>query len=181
VGLFGQTNRHSLTEEEVDHVAENLEKNTENRALFTPWKRRKLDRAVAPLPSESLASFQDVTFVEPLDDLGDSPTMVISNLTMAWPELIHNVTTVHEMAASAKRGNTDLAVIFKEEMQAAGGQLLMLLSKLGDRPTKFNGASAFKAIGSLDDEVTGVTKDLKELDDLMKRILTQISVTTGDI
>jgi hypothetical protein len=181
VALFEQTNKHSLTEEEVDHVAENLEKNTESRALFTPWKRRKLDQVVAPSPSESLASFQDVTFVEPLDDLGDSPTMVISNLTLAWPELVRNMTTVHEMAAAAKRGNKDLAVIFEEEMQAAGGQLLMVLSKLGDRPTKLNGASAFEAIGALDDEVIGVTKDLKELDALMRRLLNQVSVTTVEM
>jgi hypothetical protein len=175
------TTRHSLTKEEVDHVAENLEKNTDNRALFTPWKRRKLDRAVAPSSSESLVSFQDVTIVEPLDDLGGSPTMVISNLTMAWPALIRNVTTVHEMAAAAKRGNKDLAVLFEDKMQATGGQLLMLLSKLGERPEKLNGASAFEAIGSLDDELTGMTKYLKELDELMRRILTQVRVTTVEM
>jgi hypothetical protein len=92
-----------------------------------------------------LASFQDVTFVSPLDDLRgeDAPSMVISNLTMAWPGLIHNVSTIHEMAASAKKGNKELAGIFEDKMQAAGGQLLMVLSKLGERPSKLNGASAF--------------------------------------
>jgi hypothetical protein len=116
----------------------------------------KLDRAVAPSASESLALFQDVTFMEPLDDWGDTPTMVISSLTMAWPELIHNVTTIHKMTALAKKGNKDLADIFEDEIQAAGGQLLTLLSKLGERPGKQNGASAFEAIMSLDEEVSGI-------------------------
>jgi hypothetical protein len=172
-----------LISEEVDHVAENLEKQTEVRALFTPWKRRRLDRAVAPSPSESLASFQDVTFVSPLDDLGgeDAPSMVISNLTMAWPGLIRNVSTIHEMAASVKKGNKELAGIFEDEMQAAGGQLLMVLSKLGERPSKLNGASAFEAIGSLDEEVVGVSKELNILGELMKRIVEQVSATTVDL
>jgi hypothetical protein len=104
VALLEQTKLHELSVEEVDQVADTLNEKTVQRRLYTPWKRRKIERAVAPSPSESGASFQDVTFVAPMDDLGDMdvPNLVLSNLALEWPGLVRNLTTLHEMVATAK-------------------------------------------------------------------------------
>jgi hypothetical protein len=59
VALLEQTKLHELSAEEVDQVADTLDKKTVQRRLYTPWKQRKIERAVAPSPSESAASFQD--------------------------------------------------------------------------------------------------------------------------
>jgi hypothetical protein len=76
-----------------------------------------------PTPSESSFSFQDVTFVTPMDDLGvnEAPDLVISNLTMEWPILVQNLMTLHEMVALAKLGNKEVADTLSEEVQTISG------------------------------------------------------------
>jgi hypothetical protein len=71
VALLEQTKLHELSAEEVDQVADTLVEKAVQRRLYTPWEKRKIERAVAPSPSESTASFRDVTFVAPMEDLGD--------------------------------------------------------------------------------------------------------------
>jgi hypothetical protein len=158
VALFEQTEQLGLTEEEVGLVASSLDDKQDDRMIFTPWKRRKVLKSVAPSPSESISSFQDITFVPPMEELGgmESPNLILSNLTTAWPGLVRNLTTIHEMVAAAKKGNKELSDAFDDELQNLGGQLLLIISKLGDRTGTFNGASTFEMIASLDKEVNDV-------------------------
>jgi hypothetical protein len=155
VALLEQTKLHELSAEEVDQVADTLDEKTVQRRLYTPWKRRKIKRAVAPSPSESAASYQDVIFVSPMEDLGDvdAPDLVLSNLAMEWLGLVRNLTTLHEMVAMAKMGNKEVASTLNDEVQTISGQLLLILSKLGDHPESFNGASAFEVVNELNSEV----------------------------
>jgi hypothetical protein len=129
VALLEQTKLHELSAEEVDQVADTLDEKTVQRRLYTPWKKRKVERAVGPSPSESAASFQDITFVPPMEDLGDAdaPNLVLSNLAMEWPGLVRNLTTLHKMVATAKRGNKEVASVLNEEVQTISGQLLRQL------------------------------------------------------
>jgi hypothetical protein len=95
VALLEQTKLHELSGEEVDQVADMLDEKTVQRRLCTPaWKRRKINRAVAPSASESVTSFQDVTFVVvvPMEDSGNvgAPNLVLSNLALEWPGLVRN-------------------------------------------------------------------------------------------
>jgi hypothetical protein len=172
VALLEQTKLHELSAEEVDQVADTLNEKTVQRRLYTPWKRRKIEEAGAPSPSESAASFQDVTFVAPMDDLGDvdAPNLVLSNLALEWPGLVRNLTTLHEMVATAKRGNKEVASALHEEVQTISGQLLLILSKLGDRPENFNGASAFEVVDELKTEVRGMAKGMDTMEELVQRL-----------
>jgi hypothetical protein len=84
VTLLEQTRVNSLSAEEVNRVADTLDKKAVQRRLYTPWKMGRVERAVGPSPLESSLSFLDVTFVTPMDDLGvnEAQDLVISNLTM---------------------------------------------------------------------------------------------------
>jgi hypothetical protein len=105
VALLDQSHVHSLSAEEVDQVADTLDEMLVQRRLYTPLKKRRVELAVGPSPSESATSYQDVTFVTPMDDLGatESPNLLLSNLAMEWPGLIRNLNTLHEMVAAATR------------------------------------------------------------------------------
>jgi hypothetical protein len=46
VALLEQTKLHELSAEEVDQVDDTLDEKTVQRRLYTPWKRRKIKRAV---------------------------------------------------------------------------------------------------------------------------------------
>jgi hypothetical protein len=166
VTLLEQTEVHSLAAEEVDQVADTFDEKGVQRRLYTPWKKRRVERAVGPSPSESSTSFQDVTFVTPLDDLGsnENASLVLSNLTMEWPGPIRNLNTLHEMVASAKLGNREVADTLNEEVQTISGQLLLLLSKLGDRQDDFNGASAFDSLRSMKEELKDMNTEINILD-----------------
>jgi hypothetical protein len=166
VTLLEQTRKHSLSGEEVDQVADTLDEQAVQRRLYTPWKKRRVDLAVGPSPSESASSFLDITFVAPMEDLGstDEPDLILSNLKLEWPSLVQNLTTLHEMVASAKRGNKEVADTLDEEVQTISGQLLLLLSKLGDRPSEFNGASAFDSLSFIKDEQKQMSAELLALD-----------------
>jgi hypothetical protein len=88
--LLEQLHVHILLAGEVDQVANTLDAKAVQRRLYAPWKKSRVERAVGPSPSESPTSFQDVTFVTPLDDLGDAetPDLLLSNLAREWPSLI---------------------------------------------------------------------------------------------
>jgi hypothetical protein len=111
--------------------------------------------------------------VTPLDDLGaaESPDLLLSNLAMEWPGLIRNLNTLHEMVAAAKRGNKEVADTLNEEVQIISGQLLLLVSKLGDRPDDFNGASAFDSLSFIKDELKGMNTDIVSLDMATKKLV----------
>jgi hypothetical protein len=127
---------------------------------------------VAPSPSESAASFQDVTFVPPMEDLGDSdaPNLVLSNLAMEWPGLVRDLMTLHEIVATAKMGNKEVASALNDEVQTISGQLLLILSKLGDRPERFNGASAFEAVNDVTTDVRTLSKSMDRIDGLVQQL-----------
>jgi hypothetical protein len=173
VTLLEQSHVHSLSAEEVEQVDDTLDEKAVQRRLYTPWKKRRVERAVGPSPSESPTSFQDVTFVTPLDDLGDAgtPDLLLSNLAREWPSLIQNLNTLHEMVAAAKRGNKAVAESLNDEVQTISGQLLLLLSKLGDRPDDFNGASAFDSLSFVKDELKGMDADIQALDMATKKLV----------
>jgi hypothetical protein len=103
-----------------------------------------------------------------MEELGgiESPNLIMGNLTSAWPGLVRNLTTIHEMVAAAKMGNKELSDAFDGELQNLGGQLLLIISKLGERSGTFNGASAFEAITSLDKEVHVMANQAKTLERL---------------
>jgi hypothetical protein len=172
VALLEQTKLHELSAEEIDQVADTLNEKTVQRRLHMPWKKRKIERAVAPSPSESAASFRDVIFVAPIEDLGDvdAPNLVLSNLAMEWPGLVRGLTTLHEMVATAKSGNKEVVSALNEEVQTISGQLLLILSKLvGDRPQSFDGASAFETVQELkvEHKHKGIAKDVTRIDELV--------------
>jgi hypothetical protein len=88
--------------------------------------------------------------MEELGDMG-SPNLVLSNLTAAWPGLVlRNLTTIHEMVAAAKKGNKELSEMMDMEVKRLGGHILLIVSKLGERKDRLNGAAAFDAIARLD-------------------------------
>jgi hypothetical protein len=61
-------------------------------------------------------------------------------------------------------GNKEIADTLNEEVQTISGQLLLLLSKLGDRPDEFNGASAFEFLGLLKEELKEMNSEINLLD-----------------
>jgi hypothetical protein len=166
VTLLEQTQVHRLSTEEVEQVADTLDEKAVQRRLYTPWKKRRVERAVGPPPSELASSFQDITFVTPLDDLGsdENPGLLMSNLAMKWPGQIRNLNTLHGMVAAAKLGNKEIADTLNEEVLTISGQLLLLLSKLGDRPDEFNGASAFESLSLLKEELKEMNAEINLVD-----------------
>jgi hypothetical protein len=108
-----------------------------------------------------------------MEDLGsaENPDLVVSNLTMQWPGLIRNLNTLHEMVAAAKRGNKEVADTLNEEVQTISGQLLLLLSKLGDRPEEFNGALAFEALTFVKEELTSMNGEVTALEMMSKKLV----------
>jgi ABC-type transporter Mla subunit MlaD len=133
-----------------------------------------------------------------MEELGgiESPNLILSNLTSAWPGLVRNLTMIHEMVAAAKMGNKELSDAFDGELQNLGRQLLLIISKLGERLETFNGASAFEAIASLDKEVHVMVNQAKTLEQLtittqkttqknsaniksLESQLTQVGMTSG--
>jgi hypothetical protein len=89
---------------------------------------------------------------------------VLSNLNMEWPGLIRNLNTLHEMVAATKLGNKEVADTLNEEVQTISGQLLLLLSKLGDRPEEFDGASAFDSLRSMQEELKDMNAEINLVD-----------------
>jgi hypothetical protein len=172
VVLLEQTQLHKLSAEEVDQVADTLDDKKVQRRRYTSWKRRKIERAVALSPSESAASYQDVTFIAPMEDLDDvdAPNLVLSNLALKWPGLVRNLMTLHEMVTTAKRGNKEVASTIDEEVQTISGQLLRILSRLGDRSENMNGASAFEAVDDLNTKVRSLLKDIVRINELAQRL-----------
>jgi hypothetical protein len=74
------------------------------------------------------------------------------------------------MVATAKRCNKEVASALNEEVQTISGQLLLILSKLGDRPEHFNGASAFEVVDELKTEVRGMAKGMDTMKELLQRL-----------
>jgi hypothetical protein len=138
VALLKQVASHPLNSDKVAVVAESLGNTTGNRVLYTPWKRRKLEKMVEASPSELMTSFQDITYVPVIDDLGapEQPDVVLSNLAGGWPGLVRNLTTLHEMAAGTKKANKEISTVVEEELEALSTQLLLLSSRVGDRPER---------------------------------------------
>jgi hypothetical protein len=90
---------------------------------------------------------------------------------MEWPGLIRNLNALHKMVAAAKRGNKEVADTLNEEVQTISGRLLLLLSKLGDRPDDFNGASAFDSLSFIKDKLKGMRTDIVSLDMATKKLV----------
>jgi hypothetical protein len=80
------------------------------------------------------------------------------------------LTTLHERVAAAKSGNKEVASALNEEVQTISGQLLLILSKLGDRPESFNGASAFEVLDELGSKHKVIAKDVLRIDELVHRL-----------
>jgi hypothetical protein len=82
------------------------------------------------------------------------------------------------MVATAKMGNKEVASALNAEVQTISDQLLIVLSKLGDQPESFNGASAFEAVNELNTEVRTLSKDVGRIDELVQRLNNRSSKLT---
>jgi hypothetical protein len=91
----------------------------------------------------------------------EEPDVVLSNLVGAWPGLVRNVNTLYEMVAGTKKANKEILTVVEEELEALSTQLLLLPSRVGDRPERAQGASAFNLLMESEEQFQALWKDLQ--------------------
>jgi hypothetical protein len=123
----------SMSEDEVVKIGTATMR---GRELFTPHKKQKT-KVVDSSPTDSERSFENINYI-PLRSEEDPSTQ--------WTAVAINLSWLHKMALSAKRGRNELEDTLSEEVTNLEARIGELKAVMGERPSKLGTATSFSCI-----------------------------------